>query len=360
MKFLITVSIGILFTLSTVHANSRTALVLGNSDYKTMPLTNPENDAEDIASKLESLGFEVMFEKNQNQIETKKLIRKFAQKLKQKGGVGLFFYAGHGLQIDGKNYLVPVDFSATAAYEVADAAIDANLITGAMEEAANPMNIILLDACRDNPFPRKTRSGSRGLARMDSASGTIIAYSTSPGDVAADGEGRNSPYTSHLLKHIDAPGLTIEQVFKRVRVGVEDSTAGKQLPWETSSLRGDFYFKTAQAQITPPTPEPLPVVAAVKSQPIPQAKPVIAPQIQPQQIQPVAVDPNARSLSVFTNPEDSSVKILNSNTAYTMGVALKPGDYRVEVSKEGYAAKKQWISIDDRDIEIQITLVPEY
>ena len=344
----------LLFSLlaPTIHASPRTALVIGNSDYKLMPLTNPENDAEDIASKLKTLGFEVMFEKNRSQSETKSLIRKFGQKLKQKGGVGLFFYAGHGLQIDGKNYLVPVDFNAAAAYEVADAAIDANLITGAMEEAANPMNIILLDACRDNPFPRKNRSGSRGLARMDSASGTIIAYSTGPGDVAADGEGRNSPYTSNLLKYMGTPGLTIEQVFKRVRVGVEDSTGGRQLPWETSSLRGDFYFESSQAQNALPAVSALPPISKNPAQ-VPAITQPIHRELEP-------VDIHAKKLSIFTNPEDSTVALLNSDIPYSNGVNLKPGDYRVEVSKEGYSSKKQWITIDNSDLEIQITLVPEY
>ncbi len=363
MKFLIPFLLLYSFLISSIHASPRTALVIGNSDYTLMPLTNPENDAEDIAAKLESLGFEVIFEKNTNRSKIKSLIREFGQRLKQNGGVGLFFYAGHGLQIDGKNYLVPVDFNATAAYEVADMAVDANLITGAMEEAGNPMNIVLLDACRDNPFPRKSRSTSRGLARMDSASGTIIAYSTGPGDVAADGEGRNSPYTSNLLKYMDSPGLTIEQVFKKVRVGVEDSTEGKQLPWETSSLRGDFYFKS-MPEVTAPTRLTAQPSIEIKSKSSDSVlistatSHIKTPEIALTQIIDV-IDINSKKLSIFTNPENSTVRLLNSNTAYSMGVTLKPGDYRVEVSSEGYSSKKQWVTIDKEDLAMQITLVPK-
>lgn len=332
-------------TRSTPPANSptlKTALVIGNSDYRLMPLVNPENDATDIAAKLKAMDFQVIFATNKNKVEVKELIRKFGSTLKQRGGVGVFFYAGHGLQIDGKNYLVPTDFNVAAAYEVSDAAIDISLVTGAMEEANNPLNIIVLDACRDNPYPRKNRSSTRGLARIISASGTIIAYSTGPGNVAADGEGRNSPYTQYLLKHMDTQGITIEQVFKRVRVDVENSTQGKQLPWETSSLRGDFYFKPGSILAPLPplyTPPPLTIV-------------------KPQQVNLLNI--NARKLSIYSNPAGSTITLLNSDTTYSRGVQLAPGNYQIAVSKAGYITKKQWITIDKDNVDIQITLVPDY
>jgi uncharacterized caspase-like protein len=344
----------ILFNIITfTHASetTRTALVIGNSDYQIMPLENPENDAEDLANKLKGLGFDVLFAKNQTKPEMRELIREFKNKLKQNGGVGLFFYAGHGVQIDGKNYLIPVDFSASSAYEVPDESVPADWITGAMEEAGNSLNIVILDACRDNPFPRKTRSGVRGLARMESASGTIIAYSTSPGDVAADGNGRNSPYTENLLKYIDKPGLTIEQVFKRVRVGVENSTGGKQLPWETSSLRGDFYFKPSQTFSTVNVNTAIPTVEKQ-----PQTTAVVPRQSG---ISKLSTSQKARKLIVFTNPPDSEVKLSNIDIPYRMGLKLEPGDYRLEVSKEGYIPQKQWVNIDQEDISIQINLIPE-
>jgi len=371
MKYLLSILLYTFLSSITFAASPRTALIIGNSEYSLMPLTNPENDAEDIAEKLKALDFEVIFAKNKSKSEMKSLIRQFGAKLKEKGGVGLFFYAGHGLQIDGMNYLVPVDFNASVSYEVADAAVNSSLITGAMEEAANPLNIILLDACRDNPFPRKNRSSSRGLAKMDSASGTIIAYSTSPGDVAADGEGRNSPYTENLLKHMASPGLTIEQVFKRVRVGVEDSTGGRQLPWETSSLRGDFYFKLGDILLSPTAPS-LQVQEKVAPQiTAPPVQEKIAAIVEQKRIIPstptpqvqsleLASNPNAKKLSIFTNPQDSTVKLLNSDKTYSMGVKLEPGDYRIEISKEGFQTKKQWVTVDTENLEMQITLVPEY
>lgn len=323
----------------------KTALVIGNSDYKLMPLANPENDATDIAKKLETMGFQVIFATNKSKLETKQLIREFAQTLKQRSGVGIFFYAGHGSQIDGKNYLIPTDFNVKSPYEVSDASIDVGLITGAMEEAGNPLNIIVLDACRDNPFPRKNRSGTRGLARIISASGTIIAYSTGPGNVAADGDGRNSPYTKYLLKHMDSQGLTIEQVFKRVRVDVESSTNGEQLPWETSSLRGDFYFKPGQIQNSPlPLYIPRPQVPKTTQ----ASKRVSSASI------------NARKLSIYTNPENSTITLLNSDMAYSRGVKLEPGNYRVAISKPGFITKKKWVTIDKNNVDIQITLIPDY
>ena len=319
----------------------KTALVIGNSDYKLMPLINPENDASDIAEKLETMGFKVILAVNQDRKGLKERIRKFGSTLKKRGGVGVFFYAGHGLQIDGKNYLVPTDFKASASYEVGDASVDLSLITGAMEEAANPLNIIVLDACRDNPFPRKTRSSARGLARVMSASGTIIAYSTGPGNVAADGDGRNSPYTQYLLKHMDTTGISIEQVFKRVRVDVENSTDGKQLPWETSSLRGDFYFRPGPVQNIPPPPlyQPQPVVANLNPKDLASS--------------------NTRKLMIHTNPEGSVITLLNSDLTYSRGIKLEPGDYRIAISKTGYITKKKWITIDKDNLEIQITLVPD-
>lgn len=332
-----------ILTVSTASAKEptvpKTALVIGNSDYKLMPLANPANDASDIAAKLKSMGFEVMLAINKSKLETKALIRKFGNTLKQRRGVAVFFYAGHGLQIEGENYLVPTDFDAQASYEVIDAAVNLKSITGAMEEAANPLNIIVLDACRDNPFPRISRSSARGLARMSVPRSrnmsTLIAYSTSPGDVAADGDGRNSPYTKFLLKHMDTQGIPIEQVFKRVRRDVDDATEGKQMPWESSSLTQEFYFKPGQAQaIIPNRPSPVPPPPTPPS--------------------------NTAKLTIFSNPSGSTINLLNSDVKYSRGVSLEPGDYQVAVSKEGYVTKKKWIVIDKNNVDIQITLRPDY
>jgi uncharacterized caspase-like protein len=171
----------------------------------------------------------------------KEAIRAFGKRL-QKGGVGLFYFAGHGMQMKGRNYLIPVDAKIESASDVEYEAVDAGRVLGKMEDAGNTLNIVILDACRDNPFARGFRSSTQGLARMDAPTGSLIAYSTSPGNVAADGEGRNGIYTKYLLHHMVVPDLTIEQVFKRVRNSVINETRNKQVPWESTSLRGDFYF----------------------------------------------------------------------------------------------------------------------
>ncbi|MBN2701468.1 MAG: caspase family protein, partial [Methylothermaceae bacterium] len=232
---------GFLSVSSATALERRTALVLGNGDYRIAPLDNPVNDARDMAATLERLGFEVDLRLNLDRKGMRAAIREFGEKLSQ-GGVGLFYYAGHGVQIAGRNYLVPLGTEIHAADEVIDEAVDAGLVMRKMESAGNPVNIVILDACRDNPFVRSYRSLERGLAKMEGPLGSLIAYATAPGDTALDGEGRNGVYTKHLLEAMTRPGLPLEQVFKRVRNGVRRQTDGRQIPWEESSLTGDFYF----------------------------------------------------------------------------------------------------------------------
>ena len=226
-------------------AGQRVALIIGNSNYETGPLVNPVNDASDMASALSKLGFTVILKKDANLEMMEEAVEDFGNRLK-KGGVGLFFYAGHGVQVYGSNYLIPVGAKIKKESDVKYRAIDAARILDEMDNAGNGMNIVILDACRDNPFGRSFRSASRGLSIISTAPrGTYITYSTSPGNVAADGKGRNSPYTESLLNHIEAPGLPIEQVFKQVRQDLARKTSGQQVPWELSSLSGDFYFNTS-------------------------------------------------------------------------------------------------------------------
>ena len=235
--------------------DSRTALIIGNGAYKSASLRNPENDANDMTIALRKLGFDVTYMKNARQRDMEDAIRFFGRKLRN-GGVGLFFYAGHGMQVNGKNYLIPIGTNIKEETDIKYEAVDANRILDAMHNAGNGLNIVILDACRDNPYARSFRSSSNGLARMDAPKGTLIAYSTSPGKVAADGTGRNSPYIKNLLQYIDAPGLTIEQVFKRTRRQLDRDTEGKQIPWESTSLTGDFYFNPARAiAVVPATSE---------------------------------------------------------------------------------------------------------
>ena len=237
----------ILFFSSSILSFSaqerRTALVIGNGSYESAPLRNPVNDASDIAAALRKLGFTTIHKQNATQKEIEDVIREFGKNLR-KGGVGLFYYAGHGLQVNGINYIIPLDAKIFEETDVKYEAVDARRVLDAMYNAGNNFNIVILDACRDNPLVRGFRSGSNGLARMDAPKGTIVAYSTSPGKVALDGEGRNSPYTAALLEYMDDPGLTIEQVFKKCRRRIDKATNGRQIPWESTSLTGDFYFST--------------------------------------------------------------------------------------------------------------------
>ena len=224
----------------------RLALVIGNSAYKSSPLINPVNDAQDIANTLRHLGFEVMHKENADQRTMEDAIFDYSKSLK-KGGVGLFYYAGHGVQVYGRNYLIPIKANIRAERDIRYEAVDAGRVLDGMYDAGNGLNIVLLDACRHNPFARSFRASSRGLAQMDAPTGTFIAYATAPGSIAADGLGRNGIFTHYLLNNLTKPGLKIEDVMKHVRNGVMQETGNKQVPWQVSSLTGDFYFVSGKA-----------------------------------------------------------------------------------------------------------------
>ncbi len=252
----------------------RIALVIGNAAYENAPpLKNPANDATDIAGALSKVGFSVDHGVNLNQRRMKAMIREFGLKLKG-GGQGLFYFAGHGVQLRGRNYLIPVDASIESEADVEDQGVDTNLMLGLMDEAGNGLNVVILDACRNNPFARSYRSASSGLAQMQAPSGTLIAYATAPDSVASDGAARNGLYTQELLRNMLVPGLSIEEVFKRVRISVRNSTAGKQTPWEASSLVGDFYFTTSNKSSATTTP----------SGPTTSSDPIVTPQKQSEQL----------------------------------------------------------------------------
>ena len=219
----------------------RTALVIGNSAYSSGPLKNPVNDAADMAAALKRAGFTVTLKKDANLQEMVETIEEFGNTLK-KGGVGLFYYAGHGVQVSGVNYLLPISARINKESDVRFQAVDASRILAEMENANNGLNIVLLDACRDNPFGKTFRSASRGLAIVANApTGTFISYSTGAGQVARDGEGKNSPYTSAVLQYMQDPGVPITDVFIKVRQKLRKETG--QIPWELSSLEGKFYFR---------------------------------------------------------------------------------------------------------------------
>ena len=223
------------------YTDTRVALVVGNANYKNGSLRNPVNDARAVAEQLGALGFKVLLRENLNREAMHKSINEFRNSLKQ-GGVGLFYYAGHGMQIKGKNFLVPIDADIQSEDDIEFRGIDANLVVSRMDAVHNRVNLLVLDACRNNPFARNSRSGNLGLAQMDAPKGTLIAFSTAPGSLAKDGSGHNSVYTKYLVEKLSIPSLPVEQVFKEVRVAVAKETNDKQIPWESSSLMGDFYF----------------------------------------------------------------------------------------------------------------------
>lgn len=236
----------------------RLALIIGNGNYtNARKLVNPPNDANDMAATLQELGFEVISGTNLNLKQMTEKVREFGDKLKTSGGVGLFYYAGHGIQVNGRNYLIPVEADIPREDEISFRAFDLREILQKMETAKNGLNILVLDACRNNPF---ARSWSRdmsddGLAQIPTPKGTFIAYATSPDMTASDGTGRNGLYTTELLKYIKQPNLKIEETFKEVSKAVDDKSGGKQTPWTSSSLRGDFIFKPSEktAAVTKPS-----------------------------------------------------------------------------------------------------------
>ena len=220
----------------------RVALVIGNAAYKVHPLRNPRNDADDVSRSLKGSGFEVIDLRDASLTQMRSAIRQFGDKLLA-SDAGLVYYSGHGIAIRGRNYFIPVNADIQREDEVSDQSLDVALILEKMSTAQKAVNILIVDACRDDPFGRSFRSSSKGLASMEAPRGTIVAYATSPGKVAADGDGRNSPYTKHLVRAMQAPNKPIELVFKEVRRAVQDETKNLQTPWENTSLSGDFYFR---------------------------------------------------------------------------------------------------------------------
>src|SRR5262245_36667525 len=218
-------------------ASQRTALVIGNSNYEQGPLRNPVNDARAIGNTLKDLGFDVTLLFDQNLRQMEESIRNFGQKIKD-GGIGLFYFAGHGVQVDGVNYLAPVGARVEKEQDVKFETLEIGKVTAEMEAAKNGLNIMILDACRNNPFARAFRSPSSGLAPINAPSGTYIAFATAPGTTASDGEGENGLYTQELLANLKQPGLRLEDVFIRTRVSVKKKSNEVQVPWENGALEG--------------------------------------------------------------------------------------------------------------------------
>ncbi len=228
--------------VNEINTNKRLALVIGNSNYQVGALANPANDAKAMAQSLRESGFEVMQYTNVNKRDFEESLRAFGSRI-PRGGVALFYFAGHGIQLKGVNFLLPIGAKVEKEGDIEFEAVDAGRIMNELESAGSRLNIVVLDACRNNPFAQRTRSLSRGLAVMSAPSGTVVAYATGPGEVASDGDGNNGLYTQELLKNMREPNVKIEDVLKRTRITVKEKTNGQQVPWENTSLDGDFYFR---------------------------------------------------------------------------------------------------------------------
>jgi hypothetical protein len=233
--------IGVAAPVDASTDERRVALVVGNSRYADAPLRNPANDARAMAATLRERGFDVLLRVDANKQQMESGIIEFGEKLTE-GATGLFFFAGHGMQVQGRNYIIPTDAKLTSEQRIKLEAIDIDAVLDQMQGARSKVNVVILDACRNNPFERRFRSASGGLAQINAPEGTLIAYATAPGRVAADGDGANGLYTTELLKALRTPGLKVEDVFKQVRINVARASNGAQTPWEASSLIGDFYF----------------------------------------------------------------------------------------------------------------------
>jgi hypothetical protein len=240
----------------------RVALVIGNSNYQSAPkLANPGHDAQSVAELLNSAGFDVISATDLRQNDMVKVLQDFSSKVAERGPntVAMVYYVGHGVQLAGENYLIPVDANIAAPADLDTNSVRLVDVMGTLETIPSRMRIVVLDACRNNPFPDINDAG-RGLAIVDAPNGSIVGYSTAPGMEAQDGSNGHSPYTNAFLRLAREPNLPIEQLFKRIRLEVNNSTDGRQTPWESSSLTSDFYFFGDTAVAARSAPANAPVV----------------------------------------------------------------------------------------------------
>lgn len=388
----------VLAWMSGVTGAERTALVIGNSSYRSAALDNSVNDARDMAGVLEKIGFEVILELNADKKTMLDSLRVFGRNL-ESSKIGLFYYAGHGIQIKGVNFLVPVKNQIRDVSEVEFESIDAGRVLAKMENAGNPMNILILDACRDNPFKVTFRTTAKGLARMDAPPGTILAYSTSPGSVSADGQGRNGLYTEILLKHIQTPDLHVRDMFNRTGLQVMEKTGNKQVPWLSASPLPDFYLAGRSITVVSPFKEKETFPALeITSDPVGAGihingkysgiTPLEISGIQAgeytvragldgylQDTKTITVKEGGEStlnflletenrkakLYVACDPVDCRVRILNILPAYYNGIPLDPGRYKLEISKPGFIQQIKWIEIGEssKRFDVRVSLGQE-
>lgn len=258
------IALAIAFLQPSFASEPRVALVIGNADYgqEIGRLKNPANDARLMAETLKGLGFRVELVLDADQKAMKRAVKGFGAKLREAGkdATGLFYYAGHGVQVEGTNYLLPVGAEIEAEADVEIESIAADDVMTQMQSAGNAVNLVFLDACRNNPLVKASRSATRGLARLDAPRGSFVGYSTAPGDVAADGDGANSPYALALAEELKRPGISVEEAHRNVRAKVLAESGNKQTPWDSSSLTGAVIL-AEKAPEPAATPAPPPAAA---------------------------------------------------------------------------------------------------
>lgn len=274
------VLLGSTLALAQGEKPQRVALVIGNGKYADAPLPNAINDAADMAKELKAAGFTVVHKENASLKEMHLALREFGDKL-GKTATGVIYFAGHGLQVRGRNYLVPVDADIAREDEVQFHALDLAALMEKLDTARNPVNLVILDACRNNPFGKRFTVAAQGLAQVDAPPGTLIAFSTAPGSVAADGTGRNGLYTRHLLEQMKKPGAPIEETFKSVRAAVRKESSGRQIPWESTSLESAFSFHAAPPPPPPKVAAVAPPKGAGKAQPASVSRGLVGPATPP-------------------------------------------------------------------------------
>ena len=321
--------------LKEMQTEQRVALVIGNNVYnhkRLSSLQNPVNDARAMKKALEQIGFSVHYGENLSVRDMNKKMSKFSKVLRS-GGVGLFFFAGHGIESSGHNYLMGKDSNIDDKEDVSYESLELQKVLDKMQNSGNRLNIVLLDACRNDPF---SRGGDGGLAKS-TARGTFIAYATSPRDVANDGKGKNGVFTAEILKNINKAGVPIERMFKNVKVGVLNSTNERQRPWTNSDITGDFFFT-------------LPKNGTSESRINSSKKPKSSSSFSFQNEKPTDF-----TLTINPSPSDATVSITNIKPKYYDGMRLKKGTYNIKVSKSGYITKRGVVTLDS-DAKLTISL----
>ncbi len=315
-----------------METESRTALIIGNNRYSNLnELKNAVNDSHDVANTLEDLNFDVIYVENGDRKTIQTKIKDFTNKLSSKKGIGMVFYSGHGVETGGVNYLLPVDANIEDKYDIRNEGISLDELLSRMEETNNRLNIVVLDACRNDPFKnrslaRRVLGESRGLAQPPVATGTYIAYSADAGQTASDGTGRNGTFTKHLLKYLKS-GLPLNDVFKKTRKDVESETSKLQSPASYDKTTGEFYFKIP-SNLSNNAESSYTVEDVERTQ---------------------------FSLNIDLNPVDSKITIEGANTKYNNGIILNKGNYSLLIERNGYQSKRIKINLQsDLNLNVQL------